>query len=243
MEFEEGSLTDAWLRAFLATFEHGEVTPLVATLTGFEGMPPEDLDVRRRIDALLSSKSGVWSTGTTANTIFPASMWKPGVDRHEFYARYRKLFDKRLSKIRVNKRGTYFSRLISFGIEEINQLEAVFASHAGGVTRRSAFIASVFDPRTDHVKRQYLGFPCMHQVCFAPEGEAGFAVTGLYAKQDIFDRGYGNYLGLARLGAFMAHGFGRELTRVTCVASIAGLTNGRFTKTDLKPLADSLRNP
>lgn len=241
MECEGESLTDAWARAFLATFDHGEIQPLVTTIAGFEGTPPEDLAVRAEIDALLDSKSGVWRTGTTANTIFPASMWKPGVDREPLYARYNQLFDKRLSKIRANRRGTYFSRLISFGEEKINQLEAVCAIHAGGVTRRSAYIVSVFDPRTDHMRTQYLGFPCMHQVCFAPEGKGGFAVTGFYAKQDIFDRGYGNYLGLARLGAFIAHAFGLELTRVTCVASIAALTNNRFTKSELRYLADILR--
>lgn len=243
MELEDSSLTELWAKAFLATFDHGEVRPLVATVTGFKGLPPENLDVRVEVDALLANKPGAWPTGTTANTIFPSSLWKPGADRESFYSRYRELFEKRLRRMTANRRGTYFSRLIAYGVEEINQLEIVLETYRRGVTRRSAFIASIFDPRTDHVERQFLGFPCMHQVCFAPEGPDGFGVTGLYAKQDIFDRGYGNYLGLARLGAFMASGFGRELTRVTCIASIAGMTNGRFTKTELRPLADSLRIP
>lgn len=242
MLVQKGSLTDAWAEAFLATYDAGTVTPLVVTMSGFRGMPLEDLAVRNQLDELLCGKKGAWPTGTTASTIFPSSMWKPGVARVDLYARYDRLYRERISKIRQNRRGTYFSRLTSFGPEEINQLEKIIEAWDHKITRRSAFVAAVFDPRSDHKATPYLGFPCMHEVCFAPEGDGGFAVTGFYAKQDIFDRGYGNYLGLARLGVFMADAFGRDLTRVTCVTSIAGLTIN-FTKGELRPLAESLRAP
>jgi hypothetical protein len=52
------------------------------------------------------------------------------------------------------------------------------------------------------------------------------SVTGFYATQTLFERAYGNYIGLCELGRFFAHEWGRELTRVTCVASIAELDIG-----------------
>ena len=237
---EATSLTSAWVDAFLSTYDNGNTSPLVVTIGGFTGMPPEDAQVRASMDQLLMTKSGTWRSQTTASTIFPGSMWQPGVARDGLYSRYLKVYERRLKKIRQNWRGTYFQRLISYGPNELNQLELIIDIWNRGITRRSAFVASLFDPETDHKRTQYLGFPCMHQVCFAPEGKEGFAVTGFYAKQDIFDRGYGNYLGLARLGFFMADAFERELTRITCVASIAGLTN-RFNKGELAALAEELR--
>jgi hypothetical protein len=44
----------------------------------------------------------------------------------------------------------------------------------------------------------------------------GFSVAGYYPTQSIFHRAYGNYLGLCRLGQFMAHQMGLTLQRMTC---------------------------
>ena len=60
-------------------------------------------------------------------------------------------------------------------------------------------------------------------------------VTGLYATQYMFERAYGNYLGLCRLGHFMAQEMGKQLTQVTCVASPAN--GGNKTKSYLRELA------
>ena len=240
MLIESDTLSGAWTHAFLATYDHREISPLVITVSGFSGLPPEDLHVRSAVDALLCAQPGVWRVGTTASTIFPSSMWRRGTSRAALYERYRKVYEKRICKIPANRRGTYFLRLISFGVKEINQLERIIATWNRNVKRRSAFVASFFDPSTDHLPTPFLGFPCMHQVCFVPEAHNGFAVTGFYAKQDIFDSGYGNYLGLARLGEFVADAFDRNLTRITCVSSVAGLSN-RFSKGELAGLASELR--
>lgn len=240
MLIESDTLSGAWTKAFLATYDRREISPLVITVSGFCSFPQEDSRVRSAVDTLLSDLPGVWRVGTTASTIFPSSMWRPGMSRASLYERYRRVYDKRIRNTPANRRGTYFLRLVSFGDKEINQLEHIIDTWRRKVKRRSAFVASLFDPLTDRVSTPFLGFPCMHQVCFAPEGRDGFAVTGFYTKQDIFDRGYGNYLGIARLGEFVADAFHRKLTRVTCVSSVAGLSN-RFSKSMLARLAEELR--
>jgi hypothetical protein len=53
-------------------------------------------------------------------------------------------------------------------------------------------------------------------VSFAYDEDGGLAVNAYYATQYIFDRGYGNYLGLCHLGYFMAHELGLELVRLNC---------------------------
>jgi hypothetical protein len=43
-----------------------------------------------------------------------------------------------------------------------------------------------------------------------------FAISAYYPTQHIFDRGYGNYLGLCQLGAVIAHETGLKFARFNC---------------------------
>jgi thymidylate synthase len=63
------------------------------------------------------------------------------------------------------------------------------------------------------------GFPCLQHVTFAPVKEQ-LNLNAFYATQYAFERAYGNYLGLCRLGRFIAHELGLELARVTCYTGI-----------------------
>ena len=57
----------------------------------------------------------------------------------------------------------------------------------------------------------------------------------MYATQDIVDKAYGNYVGLHRLGMFMAQEMGLKLDRLTCIATPA--VRGRTSKSQLRELA------
>ena len=52
----------------------------------------------------------------------------------------------------------------------------------------------------------------------APRGL--FRVIGTALAQQLFEKGYGNYLGLARLGMFVAAETGLHLTRVSCFVGV-----------------------
>jgi hypothetical protein len=56
------------------------------------------------------------------------------------------------------------------------------------------------------------------------------AVNASYPIQFLFEKGYGNYLGLYRLGQFVAHEVNRELTQFTCNISTARLGGTRKTQ-------------
>jgi hypothetical protein len=62
--------------------------------------------------------------------------------------------------------------------------------------------------------------------------------TGFYIMQYAFDRAYGNYLGLCRLGRFMAKQLDVPLSRVVCISSHAAM--GKAGKEDLRRLASWL---
>lgn len=237
---EEENLSVAWAKALLLVVENDEVSPLTVVIRGFtEGQPIEVPKVRLFLDDALGAEAKGLSCNEIANTIFPSSLWNPESDRQQFYERYRQIMP-RVLKDRRNRYGVYFQRLIAYGHDAaynggVNQLEHIIQTWHSGNHRRSALQAAIFDPTKDHTNQHMRGFPCLQQVAFAPQGAHGLTVTGLYATQYIFERAYGNYLGLCRLGRFMAQEMGRQLTQVNCVASPA--KGGSKTKGYLRELA------
>ena len=82
--------------------------------------------------------------------------------------------------------------------------------------------ASIFDPYKDHVATAQLQFPCMQHMSFEPT-EEGLVVNAFYATQQLFIKAYGNYLGIAQLGAFMASEINIPLYKVNVFVGIAKL--------------------
>lgn len=240
----EKNMSIAWARAFLALMRPGcmEIVPLIVTVNAGDGKGvEEDGDIREALDSTLEHY-GKSSSHTVANTIFPKSLWNPQRERALLYDRYMKHAWPRVKKCHANNRGTYFQRLIAFenGANPVNQLEHVIATWHKGNHRHSALQLSVFDPRQDHNDCRRMGFPCLHQVSFTPLGANGcdgLAVTGFYATQHIFEKAYGNYLGLWRLGQFAAHEMGLRLMRMTCIAASGRLgTDEEVKKAGLQEL-------
>ena len=166
--------------------------------------PSEVPSIRTILDQTLSG-FGKHSCSTVASTIFPSSLWDPKKHRKELFARYEKILPD-LRKYHGNANGLYFERLIGF--REFNQLNHIIETRLGGNHRRSAFQATIFDPNRDHTNQRQRGFPCLQQVIFSPRKNQELSITGVYATQYIFERAYGNYLGLYHLGQFVAHELG-----------------------------------
>jgi hypothetical protein len=250
---DEPSLSRAWARALVHVLDHPgtEISPLVLSFTGFKpGEPMEDAAIRGRLDRALSD-AGFATVQTIANTIFPASLWKlAGGNRTRLIELYREVLP-RIKGVdpRRNGRGLYFERLTMYGRGpyEGNQLEFILRSHKKG-TRRSKYQASIFDPERDHINAAQMGFPCLQHLTFAPLSGSSLAVNAFYATQQLFDKAYGNYLGIARLGSFMAQEMSLTLKRVTCFVGVAKLERigkrnpttielGSLARTILEPVA------
>lgn len=224
---EADNLSLAWGRALQCVSARGlkEVAPLIVSLTGFDenGVAFEDPAIRRELDILLRAE-GSESVETVANTIFPSALWNPAASRAQLFERYRNILPRIHKASRKNRHGTYFERMTSNGADGYqNQLEFVIRTYTSrrGV-RRSILQVSVFDPKQDHSSASLLGFPCLQHVTFAPTS-FGLSVNAFYATQYMVGRAYGNYLGLCRLGKFVAHELGMPLVRVTCNAGIGEL--------------------
>jgi hypothetical protein len=236
------NVSEVWARAFLEVTRSGTTlaSPLVVSVFNPDGEGIcEDRDIRQVLDFTLLKSKG-FSTETVASTIFPRSLWNPNSSRHQLYERYLRMLPQLIKAKRGNRHGLYFARLISSGPNNFNQLEHIIQTYKRGNHRRTALQASIFDPVLDHTHEVRRGFPCLQQVAFAPTQGRGLIVTGFYASQYIFERGYGNYLGLCNLGSFMAHELGLRLTQMNCIAAVA--KSGDVPKAQLADLIDYLRN-
>jgi hypothetical protein len=231
---EDEDLACAWGRALVHVVDHPgtAISPLIISLTGFaDGGTKEDPIIRAALDAALNEES-MQSVHTVANTIFPQSLWRIcGNDRGLLYSKYLSSVPRyRALAPSKNARGLYFERLIHFAptgvatANAVNQLEFIITAFTAkkGV-RVSMLQASVFDPTRDHTRAAQLGFPCLQHISFVPVRDGTLVVNAFYATQQLFDKAYGNYLGLCRLGHFMAGEMGLRLGRLNCFVGVAKL--------------------
>lgn len=234
---DEPDLSRAWAKAVLHVLNHAglEISPLILSVTGFDerGVVAETPDVRGALDSLLKAK-GMRSVEDVAFTIFPQRIWQVAQgDRAALFHLYRDAFPRyQAMNPRDNRRGLYFERLVSYGSGPCdgNQLEWIlsqFNSREG--VRRSMFQASVFDPGRDHVADAQLQFPCLQHIAFEPTKE-GLIVNAFYATQQLFVKAYGNYLGIAQLGAFMAQEMKMRMLRMNVIVGVAKFE--RISKSD-----------
>ena len=240
---DETNLSRAWARLLLQILDGAgtEVAPLILSLSGFaqDGQAVEDATIREALDRLLTRKDRML-VEDVAFTIFPQRLWEMSRgDRTRLFTLYRATFPRwQAMNRRANGRGMYFERMVKYGRGPCdgNQLEWIlsqFNSRKG--VRRSMLQATTFDPDRDHVASAQLGFPCLQQVSFEPT-ESGLVTNAFYATQQIFDKGYGNYLGLVQLGAFMAREMGMPLARLNVMVGIAKLERIKKSDADLIPL-------
>lgn len=242
------TVSGAWARTLLHVLDHPgkEISPLVLSVTGFDsGFVPEDVAVRGALDRVLTVR-GYLDVETVAFTIFPQRLWEiAGGDRGLLFRTYRDTYPRyRSMEPHKNGRGLYFERLTSSGpaTHDGNQLEYIITEYRGrpGV-RDSMWQASVFDPRRDHVRSAQIGFPCLQHVSFVPVAHGGLVLNAFYATQQLFDKAYGNYLGLCQLGQFMAHEMGLTFTRFNCFVGVAKLERTGKTDASLAPVIAAAR--
>lgn len=245
---DEPNISRAWAKVALHILGHSgtEVSPLILSVSGFNdsGVIDEEPHVHTELDTLLQ-EHGYQTIEDVAHTIFPQRIWKIAQgDRACLFRLYQDVFKRyRVINKRANGRGLYFERLIQYGSGpcEGNQLEWILGQyHSRKGVRDSMYQASIFDPGRDHVATAQLQFPCLQQVSFVPTQE-GLVINAFYATQQLFVKGYGNYLGIARLGAFMAHEMCIPFHRMNVFVGVAKLERIHKTDASLHPLIDAAR--
>lgn len=236
---EEASLSQGWV-AVLTRITNGrgyEISPLLLSLTGFE----ESKKVRSHLDKALRDE-GLDAVDTVAGTIFPAGIYQLSKNRAQLYDEYKTVIPRIRKVDKRNSRGTYFERLIAYEAnsgDTVNQIEFIIQSLLSAKSkRRSKLQASTFDPRVDHLDTPYQGFPCLQHVTFCVSENGGLVMNSFYAMQYLFQRAYGNWLGLINLGKFVAHEAGLELVLFNCFVGVEKLDS--MTKEKAKQFLKSI---
>ncbi|GCE89083.1 hypothetical protein MSKU15_0684 [Komagataeibacter diospyri] len=223
------------------------ISPLSLSITGFgdDGVATEVPAIRNAVDDLLSAKDkrGVENV---AWTIFPQRYWVMAQgDRTAFFKMFREAFPRiQQFNPQNNRRGSYFQRMVDFegGGKGFNQLAWILDEYDRNPSgRRSKWQATTFDPYRDMVTTAQLEFPCLQQVSFTFSGDNGLVVNAFYATQQIVHKGYGNYLGLARLGAFIASQMHRRLERLNVFVGIAKMDKIGKTDDDFARMLSTVR--
>ncbi|MBI4764642.1 MAG: thymidylate synthase [Deltaproteobacteria bacterium] len=251
------NLSKAWAKAFVKCWEaRGNVlAPEIVCFSVDEENNSWELEtpnIRQALENHLD-KLGVRSTNqssieTVAGTIFPESIWnRCQGDRKKLFDDYDSMWPH-VERCPRNRRGTYFRRLTAYGKPhdpiKVNQLKEIIEKWQDDNHCHSALQAGIFDPFQDHINSRIPGFPCLQQVVFHPHGAngaEGMTVVAFYANQLLLEKAYGNYLGLFRLGLFMAGEMGLKLRGITCVTSNLKLSDRSGKKRDCKPLMGALK--
>lgn len=246
------NLSQAWANALMKCYEASGKT-LSPAIVHFpveeQDGKIESLEIREILDKHIADPSKFIQSAveSVAGTIFPESIWRRSRgNRQIFYEKYEAMLPY-IRRKRANMRGVYFQRMIAYpGDGEnkiVNQLEHVITTWQKGNHRRSALQAGIFDPRSDHSNAPLQGFPCLQQIAFNPKGsngKDGLEVVAFYANQTLMEKAYGNYLGLYRLGQFMAREMGLKLKNVVCIASALKLNNN-LDKNSCEPLVNAIK--
>lgn len=218
----------------------------------------EDERVRAVLDAFIDERRGagakLWPISTVANTIFPSAFYRPGRDnaRQRLYELHAKA--QRMQQ-RMRDPENYFNRLVAYpvpGGEPFNQLEyvvdrlinqrkprkggrggALSSAYEVGFTTPDGSDLRIQAPGQD---RNTMSFPCLSHISFTLERDV-LNLAALYRNQHFVTRAYGNYLGLARIGAFIAEEAGVELGEVLCLATHADAQLQDFGKARVERLA------
>lgn len=240
------NLSLAWAKAFLRVAQPGppRLEPLVVTIGGFDApLPSENQELRLALDEHLSRLNSV-RIDATAMTIFPYKPWirkgRPAYADFRDYCLSRLL--PRLKKLdQRNRNGTYFERMMAYTGDRRNEMRVV--DQVGFIitllrgdrrARESALQIGCFDPAKDHTGQPVRGFPRLQQIGVSYGDDDLIAMNAFYPTQYIFDRAYGNYLGLCQLGHLLAHETGLPFARLNCFVGKPEL--GDVNKGDLESL-------
>lgn len=238
------NLSIAWAKAFLFALNGGESECLTIAIRNFDGeIPTQDAKIlsalEKHIEAaneirVSKGEKPIPNVAQTALTIVPYGRWirtgKPSLKSlSEWYIA--QLLPRLKARCSKNSHGTYFERMVSYtgikgegkkqNVREVNQLEFVLdcwrnREKKGSRPRQSALQIACFDPAKDHTGSALSGFPCLQQISLTYKESGTLELNAYYPTQYVFDRAYGNYLGLCQLGHTLAHELGLRLSAFTC---------------------------
>ncbi|UFQ99837.1 hypothetical protein KBP30_00675 [Streptomyces sp. Go40/10] len=246
----ERDVTQAWVAACnkLDRKDNPDRTGL-HTVVRIADPTNDDPVFRAELDRLRTAR-GLWPLETVASTLFPAALAARSAGPDDLAERYRQMYPV-IKRYPGNHRGTYFGRLVSYpavsksGVDQLGTVINRLRAQASGTKIAAAYeidIAAATDAEEASAgllvhaagkDNSYIGFPCLSHISLQLDRERRVHAAALYRSHFMFERAYGNYLGLGRLLAYIAQQAELACGTLTVMAGHARL-DGPITQ--LRPL-------
>jgi hypothetical protein len=163
---------------------------------------------------------------TTRNTIFPTAYARRTEGPQQLVAYYRERYAE-IRRFRHNERGTYFWRIVAYprgkGNEPGDQLTDTVRKLSeelrSGSNKSSRYEINIYSERCD---TSPMSFPCLAHVSVHLH-ERHVHLQAIYRNESLIARGYGNFLGLAELQAYIAESAGAKTGELMITAGHAEL--------------------
>jgi thymidylate synthase len=246
---EAPNLSEGWLGATAALYATPRMTT-VHLLVRIADPTTEMPEIRAAAETLIARENEgreeryeMPAVETTRNTIFPAAWARRMPEPKDLASHYRALYTKdALLGVVQNNRGTYFGRVVAYPraeaeepadqlTETVRKLRQEIASNGGA--KSSRYEISVYNERRD---TSPMSFPCLaHLSVHLHDGE--LHMQAIYRAEYLCARGYGNFLGLAELQAYIAAAAGLPVGELLLTIGRAKLdSKKRLTSEVLSPL-------
>lgn len=229
---EVRSVSDGWLaacRILVGAHEH-EATHVVVRMSD---PLPEDPVVRAAANAFMDT-SGYPPIDEVRNTIFPAAMAERYTDPSELAQEY--MEDYELRRSLAGGQGTYFGRICRYphpkgpATPQLDVVTRRLREARHDKRWRAVYQVNIYAEHADQEKKRGF-FPCMahlgFQLAHGPGADTKpdrLDCVALYRNQDLTVKGYGNYLGVAQLQAYLAQATGFTPGELMIVAGHADMT-------------------
>lgn len=162
-----------------------------------------------------------------ANTIFPLKTFINSSSRDELYRRYKRAHKRGDTK----SWGTYFGRMISFGVSKTNQIErAIDVLNTWEKSPGTSIVFHLSSCETD--KPRPLGGPCLQLLQFQVR-DGRIDVTAVYRNHDYFNKALPNFVGIGRLLTFICAETGRTPGSLVCHSGHAYSSSGKAALSEL----------
>jgi thymidylate synthase len=218
---EADNLSEGWLAAALA-LHRAPGNKLVHLIVRIAAPEVEITEIRAAAEALIAAensgreeKEEMPVVETTRNTIFPAAWARRNSEPAELGEYYRERYTKDgLRGFGPNTGGTYFGRIVRYPRDEDEKkfddqlattVEKLRTELGISASISSRYEISIYNEQQD--KKMRMGFPCLAHVSLHLH-EGKLTMQAIYRNEYIVARGYGNFLGLAELQAYIATAIG-----------------------------------
>jgi hypothetical protein len=243
------TVSEAWLHA-VQVVDAAPDRRLFHLITRISDPVTEEPRIRAAADALLRDLD-LDPADTVANTIFPARLAAASAGPEELAQRYRRMYPtvRRLHK--SNRKGTYFGRIVAHPAADgerdqfadlIHRLNTELRTRGPKSARYEMSITGPGDlaesaeecPAEElsdggpvHIyaagrDTSPMGFPCLSFCSFQLDGDS-LHMVAQYRYQYLISRGYGNYLGLGQLLAYVCATVGLSPGQLTIIAGAAAV--------------------